>query len=381
MVTVAGGPSKEVAAPQAGRSPAFHGDPSLLVFGRDVANPNAACTTGNCSTLAEPAAANEGPHVFYSGNLRHSEFSTNGGTNWTAASAFPAGPADAPTSFGDTDVIYDHSRGVTFNSILYVNSASTPTNGVVRIFVRRKINLGANCSYTIDPSTSNVLPDYPHLGLSNGFLYLSTNNLNNGARGKWAGAVVKRCNVDQMADCVSATTNTATFTGPVGQRIIVPAHGARETMYWAWVENTTTLRLFTWPETTTTVTQSTKSVSTLTFGNPDCRGGTANNDWTSSLEASITGFNVRTAVGGGKIIVLVAAAADASHTQGHVHGAIFRQSDLALLSQPVVFITDQCTGLPVVGANDRGDFGVIMAVGGKAGGGGTAAHPDAFMIC
>jgi hypothetical protein len=382
LTPVPGAASREApaAGTATGRGPLFHGTPSDFVIGRNVANPNATCTTGDCSTLAEPAAANEGRNVLYSGNLRHAEFSKNGGSTWTAFT-FPAGPGDATIPFGDTDVIYDHSRGVAFHSILYVDNTSAPHNGVVRIFVRRKINLAANCSYTLDPSsTTNVLPDYPHIGLSDDFLYLGTNNVANGVGGTWSGAQMRRLNVDQMADCVTASTNVATFTGPVGQRIIVPGHGARDTMYWAWVENTTTWRVFTWPETTTTVTQTLRTVSSMTFGDPDCRGGTLNNDWANANEAGIVGFNVRTAIGGGKIAMFAATAADASHTQGHIHGAIFRQFDLALLSQPVVFLTDQCTGIPIVGANDRGDFGLVIAVGGRAGGGGSAAHPDAFMI-
>jgi hypothetical protein len=381
LAPATGAVSREASAADkaTGRGPLFHGTPSDFVVGRNVPNPNATCTTGDCSTLAEPAAANEGRNVLYSGNLRHAEFSKNGGSTWTAFT-FPAGPADATIPFGDTDVIYDHSRGVTFHSILYVDNTSAPHNGVVRIFVRRNINLAANCSYTLDPSTTNVLPDYPHLGLSDDFLYLSTNNVANGVGGTWSGAQMRRLNVDQMADCVAASTNIATFTGPVGQRIIVPGHGARDTMYWAWVENTTTWRIFTWPETTTTVTQTLKSVSAMTFGDPDCRGGTLNNDWANANEAGIVGFSVRTAIGGGRIAVFAATAADASHTQAHIHGAIFRQFDLALLSQPVAFLTDQCAGIPIVGANDRGDFGLVIAVGGKAGGSGTAAHPDAFMI-
>jgi len=124
----------------AGDAPAaqFHGNPGDLVIGRNNANTVANTNTcGTGSTLAEPAAANEGPNIYYTGNLRHQEFSTNGGPTWTCAAAYPAGPAAAPIAFGDTDVIYDHSRGVTFHSVLYVNAAVT--DGVIGIFVRRNI--------------------------------------------------------------------------------------------------------------------------------------------------------------------------------------------------------------------------------------------------
>src|ERR1700730_13619612 len=121
------------------------------------------------STLAEPAAANNGAQVLATGNFSHFEFSINGGVTWTK-STFPAGPADAPFDCCDNDVIHDRGRGVTFMSTLYTNSSLS--HGVVRIFVFRNINTPANCSYDITPGAA-ILPDYPHIGKSNNFLYLT----------------------------------------------------------------------------------------------------------------------------------------------------------------------------------------------------------------
>ncbi len=147
----AGGAESAIPLPEAAQTvpeaaARFHGTPSSLLIGRNNFNNRANTNTcGTGSVLAEPAAANEGPNVYYSGNLRHQEFSTNGGATYNCAAAYPAGPAEAPFAFGDTDVIYDHSRGVTFHSVLYVNS--NLTNGVIRIFVRRNIPFGDNCFY------------------------------------------------------------------------------------------------------------------------------------------------------------------------------------------------------------------------------------------
>mgnify|MGYP005851136125 CR=1 FL=1 len=115
------------------------------------------------------------------------------------------------------------------------------TNEVVRIFVRRSIPLANNCAYDIDPAgtANNILPDYPHLGISNNHLYLTTNNI--GPTG-WAGSQVRRFNIDQMADCATTTVNTFTRTGAPGQRVFVPVEGAREIMYWGMLESRTTFR-------------------------------------------------------------------------------------------------------------------------------------------
>ena len=194
-------------------------------------------------------------------------------------------------------MIHDKGRGVTFLSTLYINAGLT--NGVVRIFVFRNINtLSANRSYTIDPAgtANNILPDYPHLGISNNHLYLTLNDVGAGV-GAGANAQVWRLNIDNMVDCVTATANIATLPSSVGQRIVTAASGAKEVQYFTWAENSTTIRIWSWPQGSTTLTSVTRTLSASNFTNPDCRGGTLNNDFTDSLWASIHGFNRR---GGGE---------------------------------------------------------------------------------
>jgi len=361
----------------------FHGTPSALIVGRNNFNNRANNNTcGTASTLAEPAAANEGAHVYYTGNLRHQEFSINGGATYTCAAAYPAGPAEAPIAFGDTDVVYDHSRGVTFHSVLYVNNAIT--NGVIRVFVRRNMNLADNCSYTIDsdPAATNVLDDYPHLGLSNNFLYMNANRVQR-PFGPWLGAFIQRLNADQMADCVAASGNSINFTNPGGQRILVPGQGARDVMYMAWVNTTSQWRVFSWADSSATVFSNFITVATMTFGNPDCRGGRNNADWADNLTANIVGFNVRATVGGDFVTVWAGTAADASHPQAHVHGAVLRigasQTALTLVQQPVIFNSTNCFGIPTATVNDRGDVGMALAFGSRAGGGGSAVATGVLM--
>lgn len=347
----------------------FHGTPTGFFIGRNVKNTRAS-TNGVGSTLAEPSAANDGINIFYGGNT-HVEFSTNGGTTWTAVT-IPAGPADAPIACCDIDVIHDQARGVTFWSVLYVNQALT--NGVVRIFVRRNIPDGNVCSYTIDPAgtANNILPDYPHLGISNNHLYLATNNI--GA--SWLGAQVRRFNIDQMVDCLGVATQTFTYTSATtGQRVVVPVEGARETMYWGMLDNTTTFRVFKWPQNAAAPTSVARSISASTFVNPDCRGGRNNRDFIERSTAfSITGFRLRGAVGAGNIAFFWNVGPDASHIQGHVHAAVFRESNLVLTGQPHIFNNGFCFGFPAVSANERGNFGITIAAGGKSGGGGNAVR-------
>ena len=326
--------------------------------------------TAVANTLAEPSAANDGNQVFYSGNT-FSSTSGNAGSTW-AASALPAGPADASIACCDLDVVRAHSRDRTFSSLLYTNAGQT--NGVVRISVRSNLQAGALCSYLIDPggANNNVLPDYPHLAVSNSFLYLSTNSITNGS---WTGAQVRRFNLTQMSACQTAATNTFTWTGAVGQRILTPVEGATTVMYLGSNESSTSFRIFSWPENSTSLTTGTRAVGASTFANPDCRGGTGNFDFIERATAwSIAGFRMRGATGGGRVTFWWPAAADANHPQAHLHGASLATSNLALTAQPSVWNATTCFGFPAVASNSSGDYGMSLAVGGKAGGGGTAAQ-------
>ncbi|GAA0907317.1 hypothetical protein [Virgisporangium aurantiacum] len=341
-----------------------------LLIRRNEANDRA---TAVSSTLAEPAAANEGNTVFYTGNT-YASSSLDNGVNW-ADVALPAGPADAPNACCDQDVVRAHPRDRFFSILLYTNAALT--NGVIRIFVRDAVNAAPLCTYLIDPggAADNVLPDYPHLALTSGFLYLSSSNLTNGST--WTAAQIRRFDLAQMSACMTATTNTFTHTGTVGQRILTPVEGAANltTMYFAAIESTSSMRAFTWPESSTTITNVVRTIQTSTFNNPDCRGGTGDFDFierTTSFSAA--GFRMRGAVHGANVTWFWNASAGGGVTQGHVRAASFRRSDMVLLSEPHIFNADHCFGYPTVSGNVFGDLGITIAAGGRAGGGGSAAQ-------
>jgi hypothetical protein len=325
------------------------------------------------STLAEPVAANDGVEVFYGGNTYFST-SLNSGFSWSAG-VIPGGPADAPFACCDQDAVRHAARDTTFHSLLYTNSAQT--NGVIRIFVRRtNISGGVDCSYTIDPGgAGTLLPDYPHIAVSNNFLYLTTNNIN--SAGSWTGAQIRRFNVAQMSSCLSTTQNIVTYVGSDGQRVLTPAENATTTEYFGLNRTASLFRIVRWPESVTTVSLFDRTLPTASnFTNPDCRGGTGNFDFIErSTSWSIAGFRLRGAVvPGNRLWFLWNVNRDASHLQAHLHSAIFTEPGLALLSSPAVFNNTRCFGYPTLGANAFGEFGLSFAHGGKLGGGGFAAQ-------
>jgi hypothetical protein len=255
---------------------------SLLVIGRNNQNTNANGPLG--SPLAEPAAANDALRVFAAGNNGHAEVSTDGGATWTNV-PLQGGPADAPILCCDQDVVIDGARRVTFHSVLYTNSAIT--NGVVRIFVRRTPP-AADCSYTIDPAgaADNIIPDFPKLGLTKRFLYLTISADRSDIT--FHIARIYRLNIDQMSGCetvdFSSVDEPCDFSPSCIVAVWRPAEGTNniEAMYWGQSDNTTTFRIFRWRE-DSKPTSVTRRVTASTFSEPDCRGGVGDNNWVDPI--------------------------------------------------------------------------------------------------
>lgn len=325
------------------------------------------------STLAEPAAANDGAEVFYGGNTYFSR-STNHGATWVA-DVIPAGPADAQFACCDLDAVHKGDLDTTFAIVLYTNASQS--NGVVRIFVRRSTIAGGNdCTYLWDPgaAANNVLPDYPHIGVSNGFFYLTTNNLRNGS---WIGSTIRRYNASQLANCGRVSVQTFTYTGTDGQRILTPVENATTTQYFGLNRSANTFRILRLRENASVLEQFDRTLSHGTqFINSDCRGGTGNFDFIErSTSFSIGGFRLRGAVvPGNRLWFLWNAGRDASHSQAHLHSAIVTEPGLTLLTSNAVHNPSTCFGYPTLGANSSSEFGLTLAFGGRNGGGGAAAQ-------
>ena len=240
--------------------------------------------------------------------------------------------------------------------------------------MRNRLRDGDACSYDLSQG-ANTLTDYPHLGLSTNNLYLTTNNITNGA---WTGATISRIPLEQLANCralgfIVATFGPAQF--PEGQRILVPVYGAQGTAYFGRLRTTTAFRIISWPETAGSPVDSRDlAIQQSTFGNADCRGGVNNTNWMGSGTASsITGFRVRGAVGQGRISFYWNVIPDAAHTQAHVHGVVFTELAFLKIGDRAVFNNSFCFGYSTLAVNPRGDLGMSIALGGRLGGGGGAA--------
>jgi hypothetical protein len=369
----------------------FHGAPGTLVIGRILANANANGALG--STLAEPAAANNGSHIFAAGNLRHAEKTLNGAAPFVNV-PIPGGPADAPIVCCDHDVVIDDARRVLFHSTLYIPGGTG--DGVVRIFVWRTISqAAANCSYDIrvtNGTDTTVLPDFPHMGLTKKHLYLSINGVGSSVN------IIRymiRFQLDQLVDCVAAPLLQFFSQGPTdinSQRAWTPAQGTNnhDAMYWGQMNPTclrlaaacTSFQIFRWLDGVAAPAAPFTRVISASRHNitSDCRGGVGNFNFITGIATDARGFTLRGAVAPGALSdgrdavgFWWNANPSGGILQGHVRAAIFESFGLGLFNEPHIFNQNFCFAYPNVSSSKRGDFGLHIAFGGRAGGGGAAA--------
>ena len=357
------------------------GDPTQFLIGLNSRNTRANNPAVG-STLAEPVAVNNGKTIVSAGNW-HIEYTFFMGQPGSYVNIpIPGGPARAPFPCCDPDLVIDDASRVIFFSYLYLNNAGT--DGIARLFVKRTSNTTTfDCWYNIATGPTNVVPDYPHLGLTQDYLYLTTNNI------PAAGSSFRRITrypIDTLAKCQTVTGQSFTQSGAPGQRVWVPSGGTNNfrTMYWTQLENSSTMRIYRWKDDENTIFSTTRGIATSNFTNPDCRGGINNADWIERSTAwSIAGFRMRCALAPGynyardKTGVLACywnVGTDASHTQGHVHSAVFDLTTLNVISQPHIWNNNHCFGYPAVSSSKRGDIGLSIAWGGRAGGNSTAAQ-------
>ncbi|HTD48926.1 MAG TPA: hypothetical protein VK881_16800 [bacterium] len=362
------------------------------------------------STLAEPAAANNGRDVFMAGNSAHAEFSTNNGNSWTPVDLTTrAAPTHAPILCCDHDVIFDDARRIWIHSYAFINTPSNPTRSVIRTDIYYGVTdaiFGPDCTYDLDQSTSttDVLLDYPHLGLTDAFLFLSTNSIGSPFAGGQA-AQMFRFNLNDIFHCAPSPAGSvyswpATAVGSVGGgggRVWVPAEGAniRPYMYWSHARNNSEDRRFVWGDNAAAPVTSFLPVATTNFTPgtstipEDCRGGTNNTNYWTVLNTSILGFQRRNFVADNKVGDYWMAPSDGTHPNGFVRGVVYSVAPTlgaggtigtpvigSVLTQTTLSSTAFCIGFPIVTANKKGHIGFVLAIGGKKGGSGHAVEPS-----
>jgi hypothetical protein len=307
-------------------------------------------TSGN-SDINEPAVGNGGKYVWYAGNW-YAARSTDGGVSWTYTN-----PATSMSDFCcDQDVIYDESRD---QIIWYRQGSYQSSTGQNRFILSRSTDGGATwCSWSFFPTTfnstwTNQWFDYPHLALSNDFLWLTTNRIAGGGTTVNL-SVLARFSLDTIRSC---GTLGATFWTQSSGRTWTPVQGARETMYVGRIDSTSSLTVYWNDESSTTLSSVTRTIPTWTSGSMTCTLPNGDNPCARSdnrikagwVAKGLIGFFWNVAAGGG-------------FPMPYVNAARFRESDKTYVDRPYLWCCSSGTSVAwhyaAASPNKRGDLAI-----------------------
>ncbi|NML18894.1 sialidase family protein [Azohydromonas caseinilytica] len=236
-------------AASAGAPPAVPGTFRIL-------NNRALAPTFSSSDVNEPSHANAGRYVWYVGNW-YAARSTNKGATWTYVN--PA--ADFQDFCCDQDVIYDSGR----NILLWYRQGIASSDGTNNIRLGVSRNGGASwIQYNITFSNYANLPagwfDYPHLALSNNYLYITSNYFN--PSNTFQRMILTRIPLDQLlAGGAIGWTWWSTTSGWAW----TPVQGARNVMYVGDHLSNTSFRICSQPEANTALNCSSVAVPAWTW--------------------------------------------------------------------------------------------------------------------
>jgi hypothetical protein len=252
-----------------------------LTLKKNTAIP-AAATATMTSTVGEPSVGNTGSEIFFTGNW-YAALSTNDGSTWAAVDPFSALP---PVNGGfccDQTVIFDPSRKIFIWLLQYILKDGTNT---LRMAVR---NPGTTSWHwwdlhptTLNAAWTNQWFDYNSCALSNNFLYVTSNVFS--VAGAWQRAVVIRLKLDLLKSGGALSLNFFSTTSNGSLRCTL---GAKTVMYFGSHNSQSQIRVFTWPENTTSVTQTSVNVTAWNGGSysaPTPGGG----EWMSRTDGRIT---------------------------------------------------------------------------------------------
>jgi hypothetical protein len=276
----------------------------------------------------------------------------------------------------DQEVIYDPSRDMMFWLLQYIHTGtSTSSNNRLRLafFRNTSNNIGpAGWSfYDFFPSqtggpASGEEYDYPHMALSNDFLYIAVNVFST-STGKFTRTVMMRLPLDTIVTGGALSFN---FYSTAANFTFAPIQGAKDVMYWASHNSTTSMRLYRWPESTTTVSTFDRAVTAWSSARPHSCPSTDGTNWCLFSDNRIlTGVRTVNQLTRQSELWFFwnVAQNGTAFPKPYVDAVRFRESDLVNVGRPLLFSTTATFHYFGGAANARGDIGLSGFLSGGAG--------------
>jgi hypothetical protein len=326
------------------------------------------------STVNEPSADAAGDAVFYVGNW-YAALSTDRGQSFAFVD-----PRGFPTVNGgfccDQVVIYDRDHDLMFWLLQYAHDGTTNTQ---RVAVARGQDLTPDRSATawsyLDYTPQSFgLPtnrwlDYPRMALTAEHLWITSNVFDMATPGaSWTNSVAWRLSLDDLdaGDPVHWGWFTTTDVAS-----LMPVLGATTTMYLGSHVSTSTLRLFTWPDSSGSITANDLSHGEYPRSNRgdfSCPvqepGGGPTYDTCAFLDGRILGGWVANNVIGFMWTAAQGTVGSTTFNFPYIEAVRYNQSTLGLIDQPRIWNANIAFIYPAIAPNARGHIaGPFFEVG------------------
>lgn len=368
------GPLEELPADVLALAPSPRMDPTSVTPTADLAaapielvtNTGLADTATNNGTseVGEPSVGVRGAEAFVTGNW-YASFSDDGGSTFSFVNPDTTFP-DIPNQpfCCDQLALYDAAHDLMVWYLQYVHDDNGNTG---RLAVAQGSDI-ANQQWRFYDFTPQDLGhdrewfDFPAVAVGERFLYLTTNMFTT-VSPSFTRAVVLRLPLDQLAAYQGFNYDFFESTQDFSLR---PTKGADDTMYFANHVTTNRIRVFTWPEDTTTLTSDEVTVDVWSNAQRVAPGPDGR-DWLGRADHRITaGW-----MSGDEIGFSWTAAQDSNFPFPHARVVIMNKDTKAIVTQPHVWNPDFAYAYPAAAPNEDGVVGISVLYGG-----GSQFHPS-----
>ncbi len=324
----------------------------------------------NTWLVAEPSIAANGRMLYTTGN-KYDGVSGDYGQNFTYIDPFTIWTPPSPsTQFCcDQSTLHDRTHNMTLWLEQYHTQVPTVSGpNVIRLAVahgQKELNDGTWTTYDIKPQqltefsgSQNWWWDYPEIALGANYLYITVNpniHIDSGQQR----AVIFRLSLDTLAAGASLPNPWPYYVTPTDvYGFARPTHGAGTTMYFGQHKDNNTLRLYSWPEASSSPTYTDLTVDAWYPSNAVtyCSDGT---NWLGyGLMPVQAGW-----VAKGSIGFMWNSAQGGYFPYPNVRWVRINESTLTVQDQGQVWNSTFAWAFPSVNVNDRGDIAGTIGSG------------------
>ena len=247
---------------------------------------NDVATADTASHVCEPSAAINGNVVFYTGNW-FAALSTDGGMTFKFIDPFTTFPNPPGMSFCCDQVVhYIKSVDMFFWLLQYSRDSSAKNIQRIAYATTANVRAGSWRFFDITPASlglpSGIWLDFPDLANGTNMLYMTSNAFT--AAGAWRASAVVRMRLSSFTSGVLSASRSVSTTHP-SLRV---AQNCGTTAYFVAHNSTSSLRVFSWPETSAAPTSTNITIASWSSGGyssitPDGR------DWLARADGRHTG--------------------------------------------------------------------------------------------